>query len=152
MSSLLNADQATCAVATKRHAPLITPPNVAPLQAPRLLDQLRERIRYLRYSMSTEHAYVHWCKAFILFHGKQHPKDLGGAEVEAFLTWLANEREVAPATHAQAGFVGTAVFVHPGTEHEPAVDAGNRPSTGQAPFARRAEPRRSVRRVAAPGR
>ncbi|MGS0756840.1 phage integrase N-terminal SAM-like domain-containing protein [Roseateles sp. GG27B] len=52
--------------------------------------------------MSTEDAYVHWCKAFILFHDKQHPKDLGGAEVESFLTWLANERGVAPATHKQA--------------------------------------------------
>ena len=102
MSSVLNAGQAACTVITKRQAPPLPQPTIPPRQAPRLLNQLRQRIRYLHYSMSTEDAYVHWCKAFILFHGKQHPKDLGGAEVEAFLTWLANERQVAPATHKQA--------------------------------------------------
>ena len=40
-----------------------------PLEAPRLPDQVRERIRYLHYTRSTEQAYVHWCKAFIRFHG-----------------------------------------------------------------------------------
>jgi hypothetical protein len=54
MSSILNAGQATRAVTKKRHAPLIPPLNVAPLQVLRLLDQLREPIRYLRYSMRTE--------------------------------------------------------------------------------------------------
>ncbi len=72
------------------------------LKAPRLLGQLRERIRYLHYSRSTEQAYVHWCKAFIRFHGLRHPRDLGAPEVEAFLTWLADERKVATATHKQA--------------------------------------------------
>ena len=102
MSSPLNASQAVAGGTTKRQAPPLSPATLPPLQAPRLLDQLRERIRYLHYSMSTEDAYIHWCKAFILFHGKQHPKDLGGAEVEAFLTWLASDRQVAPATHKQA--------------------------------------------------
>lgn len=86
----------------KRQPPPLSLPTLPPLQAPRLLDQLRERIRFLHYSKSTEEAYVHWCKAFIRFHGRQHPKDLGGADVEAFLTWLASERQVAPATHKQA--------------------------------------------------
>ena len=75
MSSFLNAGQAACTVTTKRQAPHLPGPTIPPRQAPRLLDQLREQIRYLHYSMSTEDAYVHWCKAFILFHGKQHPKD-----------------------------------------------------------------------------
>ena len=78
MSSVLNAGQAACTVTTKRQAPPLPSPTIPPRQAPRLLDQLREQIRYLHYSMSTEDAYVHWCKAFILFHGKQHPKVLGG--------------------------------------------------------------------------
>jgi len=72
------------------------------LRAPRLLDQVRERVRYLHYSRRTEQAYVHWCKAFIRFSGLRHPKDLGAAEVEAFLTWLADERQLATATHKQA--------------------------------------------------
>lgn len=73
-----------------------------PLQAPRLLDQVRERVRYLHYSRSTEQAYVHWCKSFIRFHGLRHPRDMGAPEVEAFLTWLADERQLASSTHKQA--------------------------------------------------
>ncbi|WP_369802176.1 phage integrase N-terminal SAM-like domain-containing protein [Pseudorhodoferax sp. Leaf265] len=40
-----------------------------PLQAPRLLDRVRERIRRMHYSQQTEKAYVHWCRALIRFHG-----------------------------------------------------------------------------------
>jgi integron integrase len=69
---------------------------------PRLLDALRQQVRYLHYSLRTEHAYVHWVRAFIHFHGRRHPAELGQAEVEAFLTWLAHDRQVAPATHQQA--------------------------------------------------
>jgi integron integrase len=79
------------------------PPALPPLSAPRLLDQVRERIRYLHYSLRTEQAYVHWVRAYVRFHGcKRHPRDMGAAEVEAFLTWLAAERKVAVATHQQA--------------------------------------------------
>jgi len=73
-----------------------------PLQSPRLLDQVRERIRYLHYSLRTEQAYVHWVRAFVRFHGLRHPRDMGAPEVEAFLSWLAGERRVAVATHKQA--------------------------------------------------
>ena len=57
-----------------------------PLRAPKVLDQLRERIRYLHYSMRTEEAYVHWVRAFIRFHGVRHPGEMGQPEVEAFLS------------------------------------------------------------------
>lgn len=69
---------------------------------PRLLDQVRQRIRYRHYSISTERSYVDWIRRFILFHGKRHPRDLGGPEIEAFLSWLATEREVAASTQNQA--------------------------------------------------
>ena len=62
--------------------------------APRLLDQVRHRIRYLHYSIRTERAYVDWARRFILFHDKRHRRDMGGPEVEAFLTYFANERNV----------------------------------------------------------
>ena len=140
MSSFLNAGQAACTVITKRQAPPLPQPTIPPRQAPRLLDQLRERIRYLHYSMSTEDAYVHWCKAFILFHGKQHPKVLGG------------ERAASCARDAQASFVGAAFLVHQGAGHEPAMDAGNRPPSGQTALARCAEPGRSGRLVLPPPR
>lgn len=73
-----------------------------PLQSGRLLDQMRERIRYLHYSLSTEQTYVYWARWFIRFHGLRHPKDMGQQEVERFLTMLANERKVSPSTHRQA--------------------------------------------------
>ncbi len=76
--------------------------DLPPLTSPRLLDQVRERIRLLHYSRSTEEAYVFWVRAFVRHQGLRHPRDLDGADVESFLTWLASERQVAPATHRQA--------------------------------------------------
>lgn len=73
-----------------------------PLQSPKLLDQLREALRYKHYSIRTEKTYVYWARLFIRFHGLKHPKDMGGVEVTAFLTWLTNERQVAVSTHKQA--------------------------------------------------
>lgn len=69
---------------------------------PRLLNQLRERARYLHYSLSTEKAYVYWVRFFIRWSGMRHPRDMGTAEVEAFLTMLATERHISPSTHKQA--------------------------------------------------
>jgi hypothetical protein len=60
-------------------------------------------VRYLHYSLRTEAAYVHWVRAYVRFHGTSvHPREMGAAEVEAFLTWLANERQVAVSTHGHA--------------------------------------------------
>ena len=73
-----------------------------PLRATRLLDQLRERLRYLHYSLRTEQAYVYWLLAFVRWSGMRHPRELGKTEVEAFLSMLANERSVSPSTHRQA--------------------------------------------------
>ena len=42
-----------------------------PLKSTRLLDQVRERIRYLHYSLSTETTYVHWVKFFVRWHGRE---------------------------------------------------------------------------------
>jgi hypothetical protein len=50
------------------------------------------------YSRRTVDAYCYWTKHFILFCGKQHPRDLGPAEVERYLSWLAVERGVSPGT------------------------------------------------------
>lgn len=60
-----------------------------PLTSVRLLDQLRERIRLLHYSLRTEEAYVCWARAFIRFHGLRHPAEMGKAEVEGFLLYQA---------------------------------------------------------------
>lgn len=69
---------------------------------PKLLDQVRDRIRAKHYSLRTEEAYLGWVKRFILFHGKRHPAELGAGDVEAFLSHLAVEGQVAASTQNQA--------------------------------------------------
>lgn len=71
-------------------------------EAPRLLDLAREAIRRRHYSYRTEETYLQWMKRFILFSGKRHPRELGAAEVTAFLNDLAITRKVAAATQNQA--------------------------------------------------
>ena len=67
----------------------------------KLLDQVREVIRFKHLSIRTEEAYVDWIKQFIFFHQKRHPKEMGAAEIEAFLTHLAVARNVAASTQNQ---------------------------------------------------
>lgn len=75
----------------------------APERTPRtLIEAVRERIRYRHYSYRTEEAYVGWVRRFVAFHGRRHPRELGAAEMEAFLNHLANDRDAAASTHNQA--------------------------------------------------
>lgn len=73
-----------------------------PNKPPRLLDQVRGKIRVKHYSLRTEQTYLQWTRRFILFHNKRHPKDMGAPEVEAFLSNLATEKNVAASTQSQA--------------------------------------------------
>jgi len=73
-----------------------------PNQEPRLLDQVRGKIRLKHYSIRTEQAYTDWIKRFILHFGEKHPRDMGAAEVEQFLTYLAVNGKVAASTQNQA--------------------------------------------------
>ena len=66
------------------------------------LDRVRAAIRVRHYSVRTEQAYVQWVRRFILFHGKRHPETLAEADVVAFLTHLAVDRDVAASTQNQA--------------------------------------------------
>ena len=68
----------------------------------KLLDTVRDKIRLKHYSLSTERTYVEWIKRYIFYHNKRHPKEMGKEEIEQFLTHLAVERNVAPATQNQA--------------------------------------------------
>ncbi|OYD49015.1 integrase [Acidovorax kalamii] len=63
-------------------------------RATRLLDQVRERIRYKHYSLRTEQAYVQWVRMFVKLHGLRHPRDMGQLEIEGFLAMLGNKRRV----------------------------------------------------------
>ena len=72
------------------------------LNPPKLIDQVRDRLRVKHYSIRTEQVYVDWIRRYIFFHDKRHPKDMGAEDVEAFPTHLAVAGKVAAATQNQA--------------------------------------------------
>lgn len=69
---------------------------------PRLLDEVRRRLRQKHDRLRTERIYVEWIRAFIRFSGRRHPSTLDSPEVEAFLNHLAVARDVAPSTRNHA--------------------------------------------------
>ncbi|GFZ88340.1 integron integrase [Dyella caseinilytica] len=75
---------------------------VAGISAPRLMDQVRARLRLRHYSLRTERAYLAWIRRFILANDKRHPREMGAVEVERFLSLLATEGQVAAGTQNQA--------------------------------------------------
>ena len=78
-------------------------PKFKPNPKLKLMDQIREVLRYHHYSYRAEQTYCDWIIRFIKFHGYQkHPKNLGKFEIEAFLSHLATNRKVAASTQRQA--------------------------------------------------
>jgi len=73
-----------------------------PSKPKKLLDQYRERIRLKQYSPRTEKTYAQWVREYILFHDKRHPREMGVAEINQFITHLVTERKVSPSTQNQA--------------------------------------------------
>src|SRR5882724_4038403 len=67
-----------------------------------LLARLRGAFRTRHYSPRTADAYAGWVKRFVRFHGMRHPTELGNGGVAAFLTWLADQRQVSASTQTQA--------------------------------------------------
>jgi len=63
---------------------------------------VRDAIRLKHYSIRTEATYIDWIKRYILFHDKRHPQEMGASEIEAFLTHLAVDRNIAASTQNQA--------------------------------------------------
>ena len=85
-----------------------TPPKIsgkgtlaAPGQSPRLLDQVRDRIRVLHYSIRTEAVYTDWIKRYIRHFGKCHPRELSAEHIEAFLSDLAVRGNISASTQNQ---------------------------------------------------
>src|SRR5690606_32937147 len=96
-----------------RNSPPSSPSRVSAMNAPpsesdtqptppKLLDQVRHKLRLKHHAASTEKQYVSWIRRFILFHEKRHPRELGRKDVERFLTHLAVDRHVASSTQNQA--------------------------------------------------
>jgi integrase len=68
----------------------------------KLFNLVRRKIRLKGYSIRSEKSYVEWIRRFILFHDKRHPKEMGKAEIEGFLSYLVIRRNVASSTQNQA--------------------------------------------------
>jgi integron integrase len=66
------------------------------------MDAVRGKLRANHYSIRTETAYVGWILRFIRANRLRHPQEMGGPEVEAFLTHLAVRGNVAASTQNQA--------------------------------------------------
>jgi len=90
------------AMSDKSFSPERPPPGGEPGSAPRLLHQVVARLRVRHSSPRIEQAYVGWIRRYIHFHDKRHPREMGKAEVEAFLSDLAVARNVAASTQQQA--------------------------------------------------
>ena len=97
---------------------------------PKLLDQMREKLRVLHYAWKTEKAYVAWVEKFLRYHKDRnggvwrHPTELGKAEIEKYLTFLAVDQRVAASTQNQA-FSAVLFLYKKVLEIElPAIDAG----------------------------
>ena len=71
-------------------------------EPPRLLDRVADAAIARHLSANTRKTYVRWIRRFVLFHRKRHPRDMGVAEVNAFLTHLAVEGHVSASTQNQA--------------------------------------------------
>jgi len=68
----------------------------------KLLDIVRDKIRFKHYSYSTERTYLHWIKQYIFFHNLKHPIEMAKSEIEQYLTFLATKKRVSPTTQNQA--------------------------------------------------
>ena len=72
------------------------------MEKKRLLDQVRDAIRFRHISLHTDQSYIQWIRRYIYFHGKCHPEDMGEEEISSFLTRLAVDRKVSTSTQNQA--------------------------------------------------
>ena len=71
------------------------------MNKPKLLDQLRRAVRVRNYSIRTERSYADWVYRYIVFHNKRHPAEMGAPQINAFLSYLATDLNVAASTQNQ---------------------------------------------------
>lgn len=73
-----------------------------PGKGKKLLDQYSEFLRNRHYSLRTEKTYLGWVRQFIIYHNKRHPREMGVAEINDFITYLVNQKTVSASTQNQA--------------------------------------------------
>jgi len=74
----------------------------SPQHSPGLIQRYREELQARHYSRRTVATYEQWLRRFLRFHQRRHPREMGSAEVNAFLTHLAVEGQVSASTQNQA--------------------------------------------------
>lgn len=84
--------------------------NTTLLPAKKCLEQVRDKIRYKHYSLSTENTYISWIKQYMLFNSKRHPTEMGAAEVEKFFH-LSGDQASCVQFHSESGIIGDSFFV-----------------------------------------
>ncbi len=94
--------QVVVAPESRAALPVIDDTRMPLSKQPNLWERIAGKVREKHYSLATERTYVAWAKKFVLWSGKRHPKDMGAAEVTAYLNHLAVEREVSASTQNQA--------------------------------------------------
>ena len=88
----------------------------------KLMDQVRETLRYYHYAYRTEQTYCQWILRYIIFfEKKKHPKDLGSKDVERFLSHLATQGRVSASTQRQA--LNALVFLYRDVLNQPLNDS-----------------------------
>jgi integron integrase len=71
-------------------------------RGPKLLTRLHHAVRARHLSPRTGKAYAAWVRRFVRFHAMRHPSEMGAAEIQQFLTWLAVDAGVSASTQNQA--------------------------------------------------
>ena len=108
------------------------------VNSPRLLEQVRDSIRARHMSFRTEKTYLYWIRRFIRFHKLRHPREMGGTEVEMFLTSLAvddkaRDRHAALMSSAATPMVEAA---KPSAKKAPAKKAAAKKAAAKTPAAK----------------
>lgn len=69
----------------------------------KLMDQVRQVLRYHHYSLSTEKTYCYWISRYIKYHRcKRNPSEKGKREIEDFPSHLATDLKISASTQRQA--------------------------------------------------
>lgn len=75
-------------------------------QKPRLLDQVRERLHYQHYSLSTENVYAYWIRFFIRWSGVRHPAEMVAHRIlGGVLAAVHDLEEMPPSEHLHASWL-----------------------------------------------
>ena len=69
----------------------------------KLLDVVRDKVRFKHYSLSTEKTYIHWIKHYIFYHNKKHPIEMGKPEIES-ISNISCCRKKSITYYAESGF------------------------------------------------